>query len=183
MSEIQRFHPIGTPGQPWGPAEREQWRAQQRRQRSHRDDVVSAIERLAADWDVVKYGELRYDTGPYPLLALRSRGWDESLPVMVVTGGVHGYETSGVHGPLQFAAEHAKDYAGRANLLVVPCVSPWGYEHIQRWNPDAVDPNRSFMPDSPSRECAALMELAGPQLCRYAFKQAGETEPPPEPRR
>lgn len=30
---------------------------------------------------------------------------------------------------------------------------------------------------------AALMELAGPQLCRYAFKQAGETEPPPEPRR
>lgn len=160
MSEIQRFHPIGTPGQPWGQAEREQWRAQQRRQRSHRDDVVSAIERLAVDWDVIKYGELRYDTGPYPLLALRSHDWDESLPVMVVTGGVHGYETSGVHGPLQFAAEHAKDYAGRANLLVVPCVSPWGYEHIQRWNPDAVDPNRSFMPGSPSRECAALMELA-----------------------
>ena len=160
MSEIQRFPPIGTPGQPWGQAEREQWRVQQRRQRSHRDDVVSAIERLAADWDVVKYGELSYDTGPYPLLALRSREWDDSLPVMVVTGGVHGYETSGVHGPLQFAAEHAKDYAGRANLLVVPCVSPWGYEHIQRWNPDAVDPNRSFMPGSPSRECAALMELA-----------------------
>lgn len=30
---------------------------------------------------------------------------------------------------------------------------------------------------------AALMELAGPQLCRYALKQAGETEPPPEPHR
>lgn len=160
MSEIQRFYPIGTPGQPWGPAERAQWRAQQRRQRSHRDDVVVAVERLAADWDVVEYGELPYDTGPYPLLALRSRGWDEALPVMVVTGGVHGYETSGVHGPLQFAAGHAGDYAGRANLLVVPCVSPWGYEHIQRWNPDAVDPNRSFVPDSPARECAALMALA-----------------------
>ena len=30
---------------------------------------------------------------------------------------------------------------------------------------------------------AALMELAGPQLCRHALKQAGETEPPPEPHR
>jgi len=28
---------------------------------------------------------------------------------------------------------------------------------------------------------AALMELAGPQLCRHALKQAGETEPPPGP--
>ena len=30
---------------------------------------------------------------------------------------------------------------------------------------------------------AALMELAGPQLCRHALRQAGETEPPPGPQR
>ena len=30
---------------------------------------------------------------------------------------------------------------------------------------------------------AALMELAGPQLCRHALRQAGETESPPGPQR
>jgi hypothetical protein len=30
---------------------------------------------------------------------------------------------------------------------------------INRWNPQAVDPNRSFRPDSPAEECAALMRL------------------------
>ena len=33
------------------------------------------------------------------------------------------------------------------NIIVAPCVSPWGYETIQRWNSQAVDPNRSFNPD------------------------------------
>ena len=62
------------------------------------------------------------------------------MPSALVTGGVHGYETSGVHGALQFAEQHAADYAGRANLVVAPCVSPWAYERIHRWNPLALDP-------------------------------------------
>ena len=53
-------------------------------------------------------------------------------------------------------------WAGRANLLIVPCVSPWGYERFQRWNAEAVDPNRAFRPDSPARESAALMDLVAP---------------------
>jgi hypothetical protein len=67
-----------------------------------------------------------------------------------------------VHGALQFLDRHAADYAGRINLLVVPCVSPWGYERIHRWNPDAIDPNRSFREDSPAQESAALMRLVAP---------------------
>ena len=81
---------------------------------------------------------------------------------MRVTGGVHGYETSGVHGALQFLAQHAQTYAGRVNLLVVPCVSPWAYERIHRWNFDAVDPNRSFKDPSAAQEAAALMRLVAP---------------------
>jgi len=84
------------------------------------------------------------------------------LPVALVTGGVHGYETSGVHGALKFVREDAADFAGRVNLLVAPCISPWAYERIHRWNPDAIDPNRSFRENSPSRESAALMELVAP---------------------
>jgi hypothetical protein len=75
---------------------------------------------------------------------------------------VHGYETSGVHGAQLFMDRHAREFAGRANLLVAPCVSPWGYERIHRWNPDAVDPNRSFREPSPAAEAAALMRLVAP---------------------
>ncbi|MGB3392371.1 MAG: M14 family metallocarboxypeptidase [Stenotrophomonas sp.] len=156
------FYPIGTPGQPWGAQERAQWLARQQVQRSHADEVVAKIDALRGRFDVSQYGQLDYPSGHYPLLAIRSRGWDNALPVMLVTGGVHGYETSGVQGALKFVDRHAADYAGRCNLLVAPCVSPWGYERIQRWNALALDPNRSFVIDSPAPESAALMALVAP---------------------
>lgn len=156
------FYPIGTPGVPWGAAEKAAWLAGQPRRRSYQDEVVAVIEGLRGQWDVVAYGELVYAQERYPLLALRSRNWDDALPCMLVTGGVHGYETSGVHGALQFAQQHAGDYAGRANVLVAPCVSPWAYERIHRWNADALDPNRSFRADSPAQESAALLRLVAP---------------------
>lgn len=158
----QAPYPIGTPGIPWGAAEVAAWRSHQRRQRSYADDVLGAIDGLSARFDVVEYGRLDYAPDSYPQFALKSRHWDDALPIMLVTGGVHGYETSGVHGALQFIDRHAADYAGKANLLMVPCVSPWGYERIHRWNPDALDPNRSFHADSPAQESASLMRLVAP---------------------
>lgn len=161
------FYPIGTPGQPWGAAEKAQWLARQRVQRSYTDEVLAKIDALRGRFDVSQYGQLDYPSGRYPLLAIRSRGWDDALPAMLVTGGVHGYETSGVQGALEFVDRHAADYAGRCNLLVAPCVSPWGYERIQRWNALALDPNRSFVADSPAPESAALMALVQPLLGRF----------------
>ncbi|MBZ4038882.1 M14 family metallopeptidase [Novilysobacter selenitireducens] len=167
MTNPDTSYPIGTPGQSWGEAERAQWLAGQRKQRSHADDVLSAIDRLRDRFDVVEYGRLDYAGETYPLLALKSRDWRDDLPVALVTGGVHGYETSGVHGALRFAERDAADYAGRANLLIVPCVSPWGYERIHRWNMHAIDPNRSFRDDSPAEEAAALMRLVAPVQGRF----------------
>lgn len=156
------FYPIGTPGQPWGAAEIAEWRSRQPRHRSYAADVLGAIERLRTRFDVVQYGQLDYPPDTYPLFALKSRDWQDALPCALVTGGVHGYETSGVHGALRFADRHAADYAGRINLLIAPCVSPWAYERIHRWNHDAIDPNRSFREDSPAQESAALMRLVAP---------------------
>jgi len=158
----QAFYPIGTPGRPWGDAEVAAWRSRQRMQRSYAAQVSSVIEALRARFDVAEYGRLDYPSGSYPLFAIRSRAWRDELPVALVTGGVHGYETSGVHGALQFVERHAADYAGRINLLVAPCVSPWGYERIHRWNANALDPNRSFRDNSPAQESAALMRLVAP---------------------
>ncbi len=138
------------------------WRARQLRQRSFEHDVLSAIDRLRDRLDVSTYGELVYGDERFPLLAVRSRGWRAGLPGVLVTGGVHGYETSGVHGALRFLEHRADAYQGRVNLLVVPCVSPWAYERVQRWNFHAVDPNRSFKTPSPAPESAALMRLIEP---------------------
>lgn len=157
------FYPVGTPGQPWGTTEKAEWRARQRKQRDYRDDVASRIEGFKPRFDIVEYGRLDDSPdGVYPLFAVRSRDWNDALPIALVTGGVHGYETSGVHGALQFIDRHMQDYAGRINLVVVPCVSPWAYERINRWNPDALDPNRSFHANSPAGESAALLRLVEP---------------------
>jgi len=155
-------YPIGTPGQAWGPAERAAWLARQKVLRSYAEDVLSRIEPLRTRFDVVEYGRLDYPPQSYSLFAARSRDWNATLPVVLVTGGVHGYETSGVHGALQFLEQRAADYAGRINLVVAPCISPWAYERIHRWNRDAIDPNRSFRADSQARESAALIDLVAP---------------------
>lgn len=160
--------PIGTPGIAWGAPEKQAWRAAQSKKRSYARDVLARVEQLAVAFEVVRYGTLDYPPdGAYELFALKTRGWDERLPLALVTGGVHGYETSGVHGALLFAERDAQAFAGRANLLIAPCVSPWAYERIHRWNPDAVDPNRSFKPAGEAREARLLMDLVAPLRGRF----------------
>ncbi|MFC5437190.1 M14 family metallocarboxypeptidase [Rhodanobacter umsongensis] len=159
---IPAFYPIGTPGRPWGEAEVATWRSRQAVQRSYEADVLGRVDALRARLDVSEYGRLDVPPDSYPLFAIRSRSWRDELPCVLVTGGVHGYETSGVHGALQFVERHAASYDGRANLVVVPCVSPWAYERVHRWNAAALDPNRSFRRDSPVPESAALMRLVAP---------------------
>jgi hypothetical protein len=162
-------YPIGTPGTPWGVAERAQWRAAQRVQRRYAEDVLPRIDALRSRFDVIEYGRL--DTGAdgvFPLLAVRSRDADPARPLALVTGGVHGYETSGVHGALAFLERHGGDYAD-IGLLVAPCVSPWAYERIHRWNADANDPNRNFRTGSGVPESEALLALVAPLRGRFAL--------------
>ncbi len=149
---------IGVPGEPWGEAERGRWRALQKAQRSYAEDVVTRIKALGDRFERVSYGRIEYGADAYDLYAFRCGEMDPALPTALVTGGVHGYETSGVMGALAFLEEAAAAYAGKVNLLVAPCVSPWAYERINRWNYDAVDPNRNFRADGPAREATTLME-------------------------
>lgn len=151
-------YPIGTPGQPWGEAEKQQWLAQQSVKRSYREEVLARIDALREHFDVEQYGALPIDPERYPLFALRAPQWDAGKPNVLVTGGVHGYETSGVQGALRFLETAAGRYSEHFNLLVTPAISPWGYETINRWGPGAVDPNRSFKAGSASPEAAAVMD-------------------------
>ena len=164
---IRPFYPIGTPGVAWGEPERAAWRNRQVRVRSYARDVATRVEALAGRFDIVAYGSLAYGADAYALLALKSASWNPALPVALVTGGVHGYETSGVLGALRFAEDHAAAYAGRVNLLVVPCVSPWAYERVCRWNYHALDPNRNFGARRDAEESAALIRLLSPYMGQF----------------
>lgn len=145
-------YPIGTPGTPWGEAEKQQWAEAQVVKRSYAEDVLAKLDHVPEGLIKEQYGALPYDESRYPLIAFKSANMDSSLPTMLITGGVHGYETSGVHGAIQFMTDALSTYQGKANFVILPCLSPWGYETINRWNPLALDPNRSFYPDTPAPE-------------------------------
>lgn len=157
VAMTSRAYHIGTPGKVWGRDEVAKWRAQfETAKRSYREEVVVKIEALPGEFEVTQYGALPCNPERYPLFSVRTRAWEASKPCVLVTGGVHGYETSGVHGALRFLQTEAARFAAHFNILVAPCVSPWGYEHVQRWNIDAVDPNRSFKADGQAEEAQAL---------------------------
>ena len=140
-------YPIGIAGTPWGADERAAWLQSRTIHREYSQEVLQKLDGLRERFEVKQYGALSHDSQRYPLFAVKTKNWSPQKPSVLVTGGVHGYETSGVQGALLFLQTQAESYSETFNILVAPCVSPWGYETIQRWNAQAVDPNRSFNPD------------------------------------
>lgn len=129
--------------------------------------------------EIEQYGTLSYDETRYPLFCIKSKHWDNNKPTVLITGGVHGYETSGVHGAIKFMDTQAENHQHHFNFIATPCVSPWGYETINRWNPNAADPNRSFYKNSPVEESANLMKLVatlGDVLVHFYLHETTDTD-------
>lgn len=146
----------------WTARDVENWYKQQKIQRSYQDEVVAVIGKLKSRFDVEKYGALSLNSDRYPLFAIKSKNLSADKPTIVITGGVHGYETSGVHGALGFFAQAASEFESSFNFVSAPCISPWAYETINRWNNHAIDPNRSFRNESPAEECRLFLNaMAG----------------------
>jgi hypothetical protein len=143
---------------PWGAKEKVQWLSEQTIKRSYKEEVVTKIEQLKSDFEVIHYGNLSYNPSSYPLYFIKTKNFDKTKKTILVTGGVHGYETSGVHGALSFMETEAKNYSKTFNIVCFPCISPWGYETINRWNPLALDPNRCFHENSPAEECSNFLK-------------------------
>jgi hypothetical protein len=166
MNDRQSY-PIGTPGKKWGETEKAEWLAQQKIQRSYSEEVLTRLEGLKDRFAVEHYGELPLSPGRYPLYIVKTSPWDDNKASILITGGVHGYETSGVQGAIRFLETRAADFETQFNIMVAPCVSPWAYETINRWNPAAIDPNRSFYANSPCEESAALMDYLKSQAIGF----------------
>jgi hypothetical protein len=164
----------------WGSIEKEKWLQQQIIQRSYRDEVVSKIKAFNKVYDVLQYGALSQNPELYPLFIIKSKNFDERKKTIIITGGVHGYETSGVHGALDFFDKAASDYLNTFNFVCAPCISPWAYETINRWNAKAIDPNRSFYENSPAEECAlfikAIASLKITPLAHFDLHETTDTD-------
>jgi hypothetical protein len=172
---------IGTLGVAWGEDEKQEWREQQSVKRSYRDEVVVKMNNLGSQFVVHSYGALPHDPERYNMYVARSANMDLDKPTVLITGGVHGYETSGVQGAIRFLQEHGERYSDKFNLVVAPCVSPWGYETINRWNVDTVDPNRSFIEGAPlCAEAGLLMnyvsELDVPVFAQFDLHETTDTD-------
>ena len=173
-------YPIGTQGQKWGEAEVKQWQQAQQVKRSYKDLVLAELPGCEANFDIVKYGALPMDEQRYPLYLLKSKNYDSDKPSVLVTGGVHGYETSGVLGAIRFASSIESNYLDSFNVFIAPCISPWGFETINRWNINAIDPNRSFYQNSPAPESALIMqaisELDVPFIAHIDLHETTDTD-------
>lgn len=143
---------------PWGIVEKQNWFKEQTIKRSYLDEVASKIQKLSGNLAVFQYGALSLDPARYPVYLVKTKNFDASKKTIVITGGVHGYETSGVHGALKFMEEEVEKYTKDFNFACAPCLSPWAYETINRWNNKAIDPNRSFYPNSPAEECKLFLD-------------------------
>ncbi len=142
----------------WQQTEKDNWFKQQKIQRSYLDEVVTEIQKLKSHFDVTQYGALSLDKNRYPLYLVKTKNFDSNKKTIFITGGVHGYETSGVHGALGFMKNVASQYENTFNFVCAPCISPWAYETVNRWNNKAIDPNRSFFKGSPAEECQFLLD-------------------------
>lgn len=147
---------------PWGEEEKSKWFQEQTIQRSYLEEVVAKIIKLSDRFEVSSYGALSLNPKLYPLYMIKSKKFNPLLKTVLISGGVHGYETSGVHGALSFMETKAKDLETHFNFICTPCISPWAYETINRWNNKAIDPNRSFVENSPSEECALFLKAIVP---------------------
>lgn len=165
---------------PWGIEEKNTWFKAQELKRSYHAEVVTRILTLDDSFEVKQYGALSLDPTRYPIYLVKSKNIDSQKRSILITGGVHGYETSGVHGAIDFMAKAAQKYAESFNFICAPCISPWAYETINRWNNWAIDPNRSFRPESPAEECKffldAIVELKVDVFAHFDLHETTDTD-------
>lgn len=171
-----------TTANAWKEPEKKAWLARQTIQRSYARDVERRIKKLSTRrFDIRQYGSINLDaplpvdadfkkakglkdvkhlkSGPkeLPLYRVRSKNWNPDNPTILITGGVHGYEPSGIMGALTVLEELAPQYDGKVNFIVYPCVSPVGYEINHRWNQKTEDPNRHFYEGTTVEEARLLI--------------------------
>lgn len=112
------------PMKPWTDEDKVAWLKEQTLQRSYNEEVISRIESLRDRLEISQYGALSYNKDRYPVFLLKTKSFDPKKKTIVITGGVHGYETSGIHGAIGFMEKAVHEYTEQFNFVCAPCISP-----------------------------------------------------------
>ena len=103
---------MGTHGQKWGEKELAEWRTTRTEvKRSYKEEVLDKFLHLTDKFEITQYGALSVNRDKYPLYYVKTKNWDTVKPNVLVTGGVHGYETSGVQGAVMFILQKMEHYS------------------------------------------------------------------------
>lgn len=160
--------------QGWSATQKQQWYADVVAKGPVRDyeEVVARLQRLPANSHCLEsYGEVRTPLKNYPAFCVTVGDIQNGNPNILIAGGVHGYEPSGVEAALRFLEDEVQSFRNEFNFVVYPCVSPWSYVYDTRWNWQAEDPNRQFSKDPAKTkidECEIFMASMEKRACRFA---------------
>lgn len=105
-------------------------------------DYSNLLQRLAA----LGPTQLVAECGGYPVRAL-TLGVGDELQILL-TAGLHGDEPAGPEALLRFVEQLDRQLWQRCQLLVLPCLNPYGYVHNTRENEAGLDCNREFGGDA-----------------------------------
>lgn len=121
---------------------------------------------LVSRWrEVAKKAGLRItkfsEAGGYPIYCVRSAPQVAALPVpsIYLSAGIHGDEAAATEGLLVWAQKNTA-LLRRLNVMIFPCLNPWGLTGNCRLNADGRDLNRSFHNDA-IPQIAAQKKLMG----------------------
>jgi predicted deacylase len=84
---------------------------------------------------------------------------------VLVAAGIHGDEPAGVETICVFFESGIyKSYLDKWELIVLPCINSYGFEHDTRENHDKMDLNRLLKVDSPPQEVTLAKSIFKPSI-------------------
>ncbi|MEO6054289.1 MAG: DUF2817 domain-containing protein, partial [Chthoniobacterales bacterium] len=110
----------------------------------------------AAGLRMEKYGE----ADGYPLYFLESRKKKESTPSLFLSAGIHGDEAAPPVAALEWVIRNP-ELAKELNLVIFPCLNPWGLVNNSRVNAAGLDLNRTYHDDRVGQTFAHRKVLKG----------------------
>ena len=118
-------------------------------------DYVRVLNRLHlalnAESKVHTLGHINNSIHNYPFQKIVI-GQNNSKRVLI-SAGIHGDEPSGIETICTLIESGKyKSYLNKWDLIILPCINPYGYEYNQRENQDNIDLNRMFKIKSPPLE-------------------------------
>ena len=106
------------------------------------DQVVSRLKRLDAPCHLKTLDTI----AGHPIYAVVVNPDADRVKIWV-NAGTHGDEPAGVEAALRMLEEWDRELYPATQLLVTPCLNPYGYVHDQRENAQGVDANWAFKRD------------------------------------